>query len=486
MFFLVLFLGNFYNFFMLNIHDSEVIKQVSKFSSKLANSSFRQLNHFDPRIQRRVIQVAERLYSSPATTFAKAFKTSADRKAAYRLISNDALEPQGLIDSAIKGALEELKSENSEFLIIAQDTSVVSTKDFDDVGLVGREGTSGFFFHSAIGISIEGIPLNLLGMKIYSRGKQKKPSRKVWQHLPLEEKESYRWVEMVQEIVPKLPASIKPIFVSDRESDMHEYFQSLIDAKASFVVRHSHNRRIKTDLGEISNVREELSKADIQGSAPLVIPKGHNRKERVAQVNIQWKNICFHIRSGGLAIHKNRQPLSLNAIRVTEPADGMTEPIDWLLYTNLPISSMNEALEIIRLYTCRWRIEEFHLTLKTGMKIENNRFGSGTRIQRLLSIVAPVAIKLLGIIYKSRHFPDECAKMSLSKAEHEVVRAIIKQQTGRKPIKLTLNMLVKHVAFLGGWMGRKCDGPPGIRTFWEGWKQVQIIASTLHLIQAKV
>ncbi|MEW6712169.1 MAG: IS4 family transposase [Candidatus Riflebacteria bacterium] len=480
MLYLVLFEFNFYNLFMFTIQDSEILQQASKQSLKLAKRSFGALNHYDPRINRRVIQVAEKLYSSPATTFSKAFKTKAERKAAYRLISNDALEPEELIDSIAKGSFDELESEKPELVIVAQDTSVVSTKDFDDVGLVGKECTSGFFFHSAIGISIEGIPLNLLGMKIYTRGKAKKSSREAWKHLPLEEKESYRWVEMVKEIVPRLPASTKPIFVSDRESDMHEYFQTLIDSNAYFVVRHSHNRRIKADSGQISNVREQLSNSKVQGITPLVIPKGHNRKERIARVNIQWENISFHIRSGGLAIHKGRKPLSLTALRIFEPDDKVQSPIEWILYTNLSISCLDEALEVLRLYTCRWRIEEFHLTLKTGMKVERNRFGSGTRIQRLLSIATPVAIKLLGMIYKSRHFPEESAEKSLSKTELEVAKAIIKQQTGRKPIKVNLGMLVKHVAFLGGWMGRKCDGPPGIRTFWEGWRQVQMIATTLH------
>jgi hypothetical protein len=472
---------------MFTNQDSEILRKASKISSKLAKSSFQHLNHYDPRINRRVIKVAEKLYSSPATTFSKAFKTKADRKAAYRLISNDSLAPEKLINSVTKGSFEELKSKKPECLIIAQDTSTMSTKDFDDVGLVGKEGTSGFFFHSAIGISIEGVPLNLLGMKIYARGKSKKSSREAWKYLPLEKKESYRWVEMVKEIIPQIPKSTKPIFVSDRESDMHEYFQNLIDLNACFVVRHSHNRRIKEDSGQISKVREKLGNSRIKGNTSLLIPKGHKRKERVAQVNIQWENISFHIRSGGLAIHKSRKPLSLTALRIFEPNpdDGVKSPIEWILYTNLSISCLDDALEILRLYTCRWRIEDFHLTVKTGMKVEKNRFGSGARIQRLLAIAAPIAIKLLGMIYKSRHFPKERAEKSLSKAELEVVKAIIKQQKGRRPIKVTIDMAVKHVAFLGGWMGRKCDGPPGVRTFWEGWKQVQMIASMLPLIHEK-
>ncbi len=467
---------------MFKISNKKCFKKVAKQSSKIANQSFGSLNHYDNRINKRVIKVVKSLCKSPDTTFSQAFNTKAERKGAYRLLSNDTLKPEKMIDSIVKGSFKELNKLKPEQVILVQDTSVISTKDFDDVGLVGPEGTSGFFFHSTICLSSEGIPLNLVGMKIFTREKIKQSSKYSWRYTPFEKKESYRWVEAINNIVPKLPDKTRPIFVTDRESDIHEYFQSLINSNASFVVRHSHNRRVITDSDEPLYVREKLYKSKVQGTTSIEIPKGHRREARVAKLNIQWEDVTFRIRSGGEKIHRERKPLSLTALRVFEENAEVKTPIEWILYTNLPVNSLKDALEILRIYNCRWRIEEFHLTLKSGMKVERNRFGAGSRIQKLLVLSTPIALRLLRLTYKSRHFPDENANKILSKVELEVVKGLIKQQRGRRPRKVTVKEAIESIGFLGGWMGRKNDGPPGVRSLWRGWNRFQERVTAVELL----
>jgi hypothetical protein len=458
-----------------------IINKCSKIATQLAFANFGRFNHYDPRLSRRTIQVAEGIYSCPGTKFSQVFKTKAEKKAAYRLIGNEALDPNNLISSITKASVKDLKDRGIKTILVTQDTSSISTKDFDDVGTIGSRESRGFFFHSSLALDQEGTPLNLLGMKIFTRPKEVKESREEWKKLPIEEKESYRWLESAKEIVKILPLGVKAIFISDRESDIHEYFECLIALNTAFVVRHSHNRRTKKESGELSCVREELKNSPVLGKTEIVIPKGHNKKERIAKVSLQWKEVTFHIRSGGLAIHKNRNPITLTTLRVFEEdaaPDG--ERIDWILYTNLSVKNVAEALEVVRIYTCRWRIEEFHLTLKSGMKVEKNRFESGENIQRLLTLSAPMAVKLLELQYKSRKNPDLPALTVMSEMELKAVKSIAKIQTGKVPRSLTISQAIKHIAFLGGWMGRKGDGPPGIRTLWEGWRQIQFLVMVME------
>ncbi len=364
--------------------------------------------------------------------------------------------------------------------MIPQDTSTISTKDFHDVGTIGSAKSRGFFFHSSLALDLEGTPLNLLGMKIFTRPKKVKKSREDWKKHPIEKKESYRWLESAKEIVKILPSGVKAIFISDRESDIHEYFECLSDLETLFVVRHSQNRRTKMASGELSYVRKELEESPILGRTEIVIPKGHNGKARIAKVNVQWKEVTFHIRPGGLAIHKNRKPITLTTLRIFEEGAVLEgDPIDWILYTNLSVKNLAEALEVLRIYACRWRIEEFHLTLKSGMKVEKNRFGSGENIQRLLAISVPMAVKLMELQYTSRKNPDLPALDVMSEMEVAAVKAVVKLQTGKLPRNLTISQAIKHIAFLGGWMGRKGDGPPGIRTLWEGWRQIQFLVMVM-------
>jgi hypothetical protein len=452
-----------------------------KIAAQLAFANFASFDHYDPRISRRTIQVATEIFSCPGTRFSQVFKTKAAKKAAYRLIENHALDPKDLVSSICACSMKELKRKGIKTVLIPQDTSSISTKDFEDVGLIGSKDSSGFFFHSALGLTFEGIPQGLVAMKIFTRPKTPKKSRKEWEHLPIEEKESFRWLEIAKEVVSQLPSGIQAIFISDRESDIHEYFECLIDLETLFVVRHSHNRRTINDSGELGHIRNELASLPCLGKTDLLIPKGHQRKERIAKVSLQWKNVTFHIRSGGLAIHKERKPFSLNAIRIFEetPSEGV-EPIDWILYTNLSIATLDDALDVLRIYTCRWRIEEFHLTLKSGMKVEKNRFESGQNIQRLLAISVPMAVKLLEIMYKSRKNPDLPALETLSEIEYKAVKAVVKLQTGILPKSLTISQAIKHIALLGGWMGRKGDGLPGVRTLWEGWRQIQFLVLVME------
>jgi len=53
----------------------------------------------------------------------------------------------------------------------------------------------------------------------------------------------------------------------------------------------------------------------------------------------------------------------------TNPPEGEA-PVSWLLLTNIEVSNLEEAIEKVQWYRCRWQIEVFFKTLKSGCGVE--------------------------------------------------------------------------------------------------------------------
>jgi len=69
------------------------------------------------------------------------------------------------------------------------------------------------------------------------------------------------------------------------------------------------------------------------------------------------------------------------AVHVLEsrPPEG-EEPVEWMLLTNSPIATFDDACEKVRWYSLRWRIEMYFKVLKSGFRVEACRLGSAERL----------------------------------------------------------------------------------------------------------
>ena len=438
-----------------------------------AHSQFKNLRHDDRRVCDRVIQVCAKINQNPGKPFSRIFTNSADRKAAFRVVANHSLTTGMLVESICSATREKLLQTQPALVVAVQDTSSITREKWRkarNLGPVGCKGSQVFFFHSMMAMTELGVPIGLLDLKLWTRKKVKK-SREDWKTKNIEKKESFRWLTSVRDGCHFLPETTKVIVVSDRESDIHEYLEDLISEEISFVVRVNHNRRT-----EGGNIRAELNSAPVLGEIDVPIPRVNRREKEVVRFTVQAQEVTTKLRKGGLVIHRSRRPFSLWGLLIKgETAEG--KKLEWLLYTDQPIHDLESAREVVRIYTLRWRIEEFHMVLKTGMRAEKNRFQDGLHMQRLLLLCAPMAIKLLELMYLSRAEPDKLLAEVVSKEEEKAVMALAEEQTHNPPQNLTVGEAVKYIAFSGGWQGRKGDGPPGVRTLWEGWRDVQFLAS---------
>jgi hypothetical protein len=170
-----------------------------------------------------------------------------------------------------------------------------------------------------------------------------------------------------------------------------------------------------------------------------------------------------HLKRGQL------KPLSLWAILVQEeaPSAGVT-PIVWLLWTSLPITDLDAALRCVRWYSYRWLIERYHFVLKSGCRLEDLQLAEAARLERALATYCIVAWRLLWLTYEARQNPDTPCDRVLERSEWQALYCRI-HKTSRPPATPpTLRQAVRWIAQLGGFLGRKADGEPGVQTIWLG------------------
>jgi len=213
-----------------------------------------------------------------------------------------------------------------------------------------------------------------------------------------------------------------------------------------------------------------MKKKRIKGSIDIKIPKQNKQPERIAICNVRFSNITLTPPHNHLN-KKERSKINLFAIYVSEkkcPKDVV--PIDWMLMTNISIGTIDHAIEKIKWYCLRWRIEVFHKVLKSGLKVENCRLKTADRLIRYLSVMSIVAWRIFWLTLVSRIAPDASCMLFLSIVEWKILYRIYNKKKSFPKKPSTINQCVRWIAMLGGFLARKNDKEPGITHVWRGLK----------------
>ena len=172
-------------------------------------------------------------------------------------------------------------------------------------------------------------------------------------------------------------------------------------------------------------------------------------------------------------------PLRLQVILAEEedaPADS--RPLRWLLVTSLPIASLEDALCTIRRYSYRWLIERYHFILKRGCRLEHLQLENVGRRQRALATYLIVAWRLLWLTYAARRQPDQPCSVVFETHEWQALYGTLHRTAKPPETPPTLRQAVHWMARLGGFLDRRSDGEPGVKTLWLGFRRLSDIAAT--------
>ncbi len=310
-------------------------------------------------------------------------------------------------------------------------------------------------------------------------GKSTTRHERDYQSLPIEEKESYRWLSSIEQTKARLKDSDSLTIVADRESDIYQLWSRVPDRTTHLVIRSSF-KRIFLDKQEQEVI--PTNRSSLLGNYQIYVPGKVGKRDKGRQVDLEiFAQQAFTLKPRRLRAEKgnndaDRIPLYIVTAReVIKKGDAVEEPIEWILLTDLTVENLQQAIKIISIYKMRWNIEQvFRLTKQKGFGIEESQLATAHGLQNLIALVYIAAVRIYQMV-KSRTdqnrpgadiFEEEQMKI-LDKIGPGFEGKTTKSKNLYRPGSLAYYAWV--IARLGNWKSQDKD-PPGPITFKRGWE----------------
>jgi hypothetical protein len=440
----------------------------------------------DVRLNRRCQELAVALGQQPEASINQACEDWAATKAAYRFLGNtEKVTPTRLRTPHHQRTVARMR--HHSLVLAVQDSTFFNYSHHPQTAGLGDIGTKkqqqrGFGLHSTLVVTPAGVPLGGLTHQFFSRPLDKpSASRTELRQLPLEQKESYKWVQAFKQTLALAPAGVEVVTVCDREADLYEMFVLAEQKPAGLLIRASADRLLAEE--EVSKLWPKVQQQPVAGHLTLQLTANPQREARQVLVSVRFTQVQLKA-----PWRPNRQKLpavTLTAILVREddpPPEG-DEPLEWLLLTNTPVESFDDAVRVVGWYGCRWQIELYHKIIKSGCTVEACRLETAARLQNYIALMSVIAWRLHWLTYINRTDPELPCTVILTATEWQALYIRIQRSSSLPPTPPTVRQAVRWIAQLGGFLGRKGDGEPGITVIWRGWQRLQDIADTWYLVK---
>ncbi len=440
-----------------------------------AERTFGGVQLHDLRRSRRAVQVASKLAENPLGSLPAQMHTWKETKALYRLLD----EPDVTFAALMHPHLHQTRDQalSSPVVLLVQDTTDIDLSHrhkISGVGQIGNERGRGFFVQTVLAVRPQSREvLGCMAQEPFVRVPAPEGEQR-HQRLKREARESDVWIRQVHTIGTPAKGRIW-VHVGDRGADMFPFFQACQATQTHFLVRAAQNRRVQEHEEAITYSLTRARAFPSQASRPFEVPARHGHPARWTQLQLAFGQMTLlpprnEPRAG-------KDPLTVWVVRVwEEQAPEGEEPLEWILLTSVPTTTLEEAWERVDWYGHRWLAEDYHQCLKSGCRIEQRQLQTVDGLIRLLGLLSPMAVRLLQIRGFARSEPERPA--------HEVVEplllAVVAQRSGHSPLTMTVGSFWTEVARLGGYLARAHDGPPGWRTIWKGWLSLQTFLEGVH------
>ena len=405
-------------------------------------------------------------------------------KAAYRFFSNPRVEEGDILNghfAATRGRYDAsegpilLLQDTTEFTYQRRDPhavgftkSVNSGRDKD--GRLRHHAVCGILMHSSLVVTQEGLPLGLAAVKFWNREKFKGTAqlkRKINPtRVPIEGKESIRWLENLRQSVDLLGRPNRCVHVGDRESDIYELYCLTKELGTHFLVRTVVDRLAGDGERTVST---EMRAAQSAGTHQIEVRNDAGEISRVS-LDVRFKRL--HVLPP-IGKQKRYPPLDLTVIHATEidpPSDR--KPIEWKLLTDYEVENFEQAAEKITWYAMRWKIEIFHKILKSGCRAEDAKLRTADRLANLVAVFCIVSWRVLWLTMMARTAPNAPPTIALTNSEIKILDRLIGNSGNRGANPGTLQLYLTKLARLGGYLARASDHRPGTMVVWRGLRRL--------------
>jgi hypothetical protein len=438
----------------------------------------------DIRLNKRSIQVIEALAANPEASINASCDGWTETVAAYRFFDNDAVTPELILQPHLAATKRRMREH--PVVLIPQDTTELDYTQHPpkDARCMSYEHRLGLFEHVALAVTPDRLCLGVVGSEFFDREAESLGKTKERRTLPIEEKESFRWLKGYR-LACQLASECSDtqiVSVADREADIYDIYvdaQKQTGPRADYVIRAQEDRSTlepdpESGPAAYHKVREEVSRSKLLATRTIELSQTPKRAAR--QAHLEIRAIAVDVKPPHARKHL-LPSVNVNVVLVQEiggPDDGAE--VRWLLITTLPIETIDDVLRIVEYYRARWVVEVFFRILKTGCRVEDIQLETNARLKRCLAFYKIIAWRVLYLTYLNRTCPKlPCTAVFADCEWKSVWRVVTKKPLPKKTP--TLSKFMELLTQLGGYNNRATEAPPGPQPLWVGIRRMTDFAT---------
>lgn len=417
----------------------------------------------DGRLNRRLIKLAATFADKPTASIPGACPDWAETQAVYRFFDQAssvkrALGWQDILDPHI--ARSEARMRQHPVVLCLQDTTELDFNGQDIAGLgpLSYEAQRGMYVHPTYVVTPQREPLGITDAWMWARASKDADGKRA------DVRESLRWIEgyeRIAETALTMPET-RLVYVADREADILDLMQRAhaLGNPADWLIRSQHNR----SLPDGGKLWAEVLNGEALGEIEFMLPSRHGQAAREVCQQLWARCISLLDGQGG------RLRVTCLIAREIAPPEGV-KAVEWRLLTNRNAQTLGDLVELIEWYRCRWEIETFFHVLKNGCRVEALQLGSAGKIELALAVYMVVSWRLARLVRLGRTHPDLDDTLLFTDEEWKGAYILAKKPVPKTPP--TIREVIRRIAMLGGFLGRKSDGEPGVKTLWLGFQRIR-------------
>jgi len=343
------------------------------------------------------------------------------------------------------------------------------------LGTVGNGTDQGIYLHPMLTLNAEtGACLGLSGLKLWRRHREE--GRAYWK-LPIEEKESYRWLEVAEQAKQTLKQAAMVTVIADRESDIYEEWARIPDEKTHLLTRVCRDRAL-VESRSLYAYTDQLPVQTVYTVDVPARPKKRSAHEAKLELRFGRVSIKRPAKCKGVGLPKTIELTIVDVRERPESVVGDEEPIHWRLFTTHAVENIVQAQQIVDWYRQRWVIEQlFRILKKQGLNLESSQLEDAQSLMKLAVLAIQVAVTSLQLVSCREGETGQPISDVFNQKEILLLNVLLGQYEGRTEKqknsypKDQLAWATWIIARIGGWKGYGSESPPGPITMLRGLRE---------------
>jgi hypothetical protein len=427
----------------------------------------------DKRLNLRLIKLAIQFAEQPTASIPGACGGAAETKAAYRFFDQANADQRELGWEAILQPHMEstaTRMQQHPVVLCIQDTTELDFNGQRIAGLgpLSYEAQRGMYLHPTYVVTPQREPLGVMDAWMWAR--QPKGADGVRPGIS----ESQRWIEGYERIAERAATmpQTRLVYLADREADMVALMQraQALGTPADWLIRAQHNRCLPEGGKLWAATRGQVPLGEIE----FTLSSRQGQAERTVRQRLWAHTVTLPASAGGVRV------TCVIASEIEAPTG--IKPIEWRLITNRTASTLESAVELIDWYRCRWEIETLFHVLKNGCRVEALQLDSQAKLELALALYLVVSWRIAHVVRLGRIHPHLPADLFFAELEWTGAYVLNKKKPPKQPPPV--RDVVRLIAQLGGFLARKGDGEPGVKSLWLGMTRLRDFVLTVEHMRA--